>query len=55
MDKKAEILKKIDKRAYYTSELGGLGKAKGDGWVENTICPFHIENTASFGYSAEIN
>lgn len=50
IDKKKQIvLKRIDSRVYYTSEIGDLGPAGPDGWTKNSDCPFHDESNGSFG------
>lgn len=45
-----EIKKSLDFSAYFTNELGReLPKSKADGWTENFPCPFHADETGSFG------
>ena len=45
-----EIKKSLDFMAYYSRDLGrDLPKVKADGWTENFPCPFHDDQTGSFG------
>jgi hypothetical protein len=47
---KSEVLRCLDKKAYFESELGTeLVSRNSDGWTKNVSCPFHPDQNPSFG------